>query len=92
MSCAHCGKPTYPEGRVCVNAHGQDFCSMPCADAWERDPANAAAVAESYRKGNCSAYAECVAKHMMLDVEPGHLPRFASCDAECPLRVVRSRS
>ncbi len=69
-----------------VGAHGRDFCSMGCADAWERDPANAAAVEESHRAARCSAYLECCAGAMMLDVHPSTRPRFASCDATCPLR------
>jgi hypothetical protein len=31
----------------CVGARGHSFCSMKCADEWEKDPANAQAVAES---------------------------------------------
>jgi hypothetical protein len=69
-----------------VGAHGRDFCSMACADAWERDTANDGAVADSYRRGNCSAYAACVAGKMMLDLHPGTRPPFTSCDADCPLR------
>jgi len=69
-----------------VGAHGRSFCSMACADAWEKDPANADAMAESYRKGNCSAYVDCVCAAMMLDVQTRARPRFASCEAECPLR------
>lgn len=38
-----------------VGAHGRDFCSMKCADAWEKDPKNAEAIAESMAHKDCVA-------------------------------------
>jgi len=105
MSCAQCGKRidlsrTHGPGdgddwcSTRVSMHGNDFCSGACADAWEVDPANADAVADSHRRARCSAYVECVMAALMRDVMRVS-PRFASCDADCPLRetvVVRSRA
>jgi hypothetical protein len=87
-SCARCAKTIDLEipGSCRVGAHGRPFCSMVCADAWEKDPANTDVVAESYRRANCSAYLSCVHDAIMLNVSLDAHPRFASCDAECPLR------
>lgn len=35
--------------RVRVGAHGLRFCSMQCADAWEKNPKNGPALRESHR-------------------------------------------
>lgn len=48
--CAQCAKPVdmRAPGASRIGAHGRDFCSMACTDAWEAVPENAEALRASH--------------------------------------------
>ena len=48
--CKECHKPIDMSkvGSVRVSAHGRDFCSGKCLDAWEENPNNTDAIAASH--------------------------------------------
>jgi hypothetical protein len=50
--CKECHKPIDMSkvGSVRVSAHGRDFCSGKCADAWEQSPDNVDAVRRSHEQ------------------------------------------
>jgi hypothetical protein len=51
--CRECRKPIDMRevNAVLVGAHGRDFCSMVCADAWEANPDNEDAARRSREQG-----------------------------------------
>lgn len=62
------------------------FCSGPCAEAYEKEhPPTPEQVEASRRASNCVDYGWCVGQVFCFP-ERKSLPRFASCEAECPLR------
>lgn len=46
----HRASGRYVATSIRVGAHGRVFCSMLCADEWEKNPANAQAVRESHAR------------------------------------------
>jgi len=53
---AHCAECLKPIGGTRVAAHGRDFCSTACVDAWEAQPANADALARSHAEARDLGY------------------------------------
>ena len=58
FACKECHKAVDMKkvGSARVGAHGRDFCSMVCSEAWEKNPENAAAVRKSHERAKALGY------------------------------------